>query len=217
MQKGGSLLLDLLYPPQCLGCNLWYRFGSSSVWCERCECKRLSAPSNRRRLIECVHVFAAHAYECDEVARVVQGLKYERIAAAADLCALWLEPLYRSLPSAGQISVLIPVPLHERRRRERGFNQAELISRALGSLVKIDTDTTLLERVRYTTPQALATEEVRQQQLDRAFSATRLCSSDTHYIIIDDVVTTGSTFGECIRALRAAGAVHISALAVAST
>lgn len=112
--------------------------------------------------------------------------------------------------------VIVPVPLGEARRKERGFNQVEEIAnRAAKQLGGATVDTTLLERTRETTSQVSLPRQQREENMRGAFRATRRADPTRAYIIIDDVITTGATLGAAIAALREAGATHIIPLALA--
>lgn len=111
--------------------------------------------------------------------------------------------------------VLIPVPLGEKRRKERGFNQIEEITRRAVEGLNIVIDTTLLERIRDTTSQISLPRHTREENMRGAFRATCRIDPANTYMIIDDVVTTGATLQAAIEALREAGAKHIIPLALA--
>lgn len=109
---------------------------------------------------------------------------------------------------------LVPVPLHPRRQRERGFNQAELLAR----LVARETGIPLagpLRRVRETAPQAGFDREERIRNLLGAFESKLFVKPGGDYLLVDDVSTTGSTLDVCAEALLSAGAGRVFAIAVA--
>jgi len=204
----GGKFFDLLYPPQCLGCNLWYAFGDAHL-CPVCERKLSSGVLHRS--IDGIDIFSGFRYTSKIVARVVRALKYEHVFGAADLCGQWVAPIFARFPA--DKTVFIPVPLHTSRLRERGFNQAELICRAAG----VDVETRLLIRLSKTKYQALLSEEERHKNVVGAFTTLRRCDPEMDYVIVDDVVTSGSTLLECVRALRQAGATRVYGITVAST
>ena len=120
--------------------------------------------------------------------------------------------------------VLVPIPLSRERLRERGYNQVETIARhAVAELRKNETDTALnitldarlLVRIRDTLPQTTLDGQARRQNVRGAFGAARTPDSSVTYIILDDVVTTGATIGEAVRALEYAGVRDVWALALA--
>jgi ComF family protein len=116
--------------------------------------------------------------------------------------------------------VVIPVPLGKARRRERGYNQVEEVARRALSLLgdaHITLDTTLIARTRETKTQVSLPRNDRERNMKGAFKAMRAPEAHTSYIILDDVLTTGATLGECVEALATAGASreHILPLALA--
>lgn len=124
---------------------------------------------------------------------------------------LWLDDLPRSYDA------IVPVPLHPARRRERGYNQAEAIARALvraaGSR-SVPARTDLLRRVRNTGTQTRLGGRERSENLEGAFFASQGVRG-LRVLLVDDVCTTGSTLSHCREALRAAGAAKVEALALA--
>ena len=113
--------------------------------------------------------------------------------------------------------IVVPVPLGKKRRKERGFNQAEEIARAaLRVLDKSFTlDTNLLERVKETPSQVSLERVKREKNMRDAFKAPRTLDPARTYLILDDVLTTGATLQAAIDALKNAGAEHIIPLALA--
>jgi len=110
---------------------------------------------------------------------------------------------------------LVPVPLHPNKRKKRGYNQAEWIARGMESVLGWKVDTELLHRIHEAGSQTKLTSQERQRNALQQFECTRPADPYTHWIVVDDMITTGSTLESCARALRAAGAVHISAVALA--
>ena len=105
---------------------------------------------------------------------------------------------------------VVPVPLHPRRRRERGFNQAELLARELGRPVL-----QVLARTRETGTQASLPEAQRHRNVRDAFARTGADIRGLSLVLVDDVATTGATLEACARVLMAAGAREVAALTVA--
>ncbi len=109
---------------------------------------------------------------------------------------------------------LVPVPLHRRRERERGFNQADALCRRLGRETGLPV-WQALRRVRSTPKQARLSREERLNNLRGAFQPVpRQPVTDAHLLLVDDVFTTGSTVHECARVLREAGAASVRVLTV---
>jgi ComF family protein len=110
-----------------------------------------------------------------------------------------------------QFDVIVPVPLHPARQRERGFNQAALLADLLSVRVAIRRRS-LLERIRYTTTQTAFDRAERMENLHNAFRLRKnMDVRGLRVLLVDDVLTTGSTLSECARVLKGAGATSVHA------
>ncbi|MDQ5879895.1 MAG: hypothetical protein QG638_2632 [Pseudomonadota bacterium] len=144
--------------------------------------------------------------------RMVQKLKYGHQLALADWFGEQLGDTCRELNA----DLIIPMPLHAKRLRERGFNQAMEIARPLGRITGIPVSVSFCERQRETSPQEGLSLRERRRNLKDAFA----CSGDLdgrHVALVDDVVTTGASVDECARTLRLHGAGSVTVVAVART
>jgi ComF family protein len=112
---------------------------------------------------------------------------------------------------------IVPVPLHPRRLRERGFNPAALLARAIARDRRSRFDAALLVRVRDTPSQTGLDRRARRANVRGAFRVRAGASAPRLIWLVDDVVTTGSTLVEAARVLRRAGAQEVVAICVAST
>jgi len=108
------------------------------------------------------------------------------------------------------------VPLHPRRLRQRGYNQALELARIVGRLLQVPVDDRCCTRLIATQPQAELDQKARRRNLRGAFSAT-LALQAQHLAILDDVVTTGSTVSEVARVLRRAGCQRVDVWTIART
>src|SRR5205823_5404499 len=110
---------------------------------------------------------------------------------------------------------IVPVPLHPTRQRERGFNQAMLLARSLSPRTSLPV-VPALERVRYTTTQTAFDRAERMENLRNAFRLRpRRDVRGSRVLLVDDVLTTGSTLSECARVLKQAGASSVYAATAA--
>ncbi len=151
----------------------------------------------------------------DPMPSLVVGTKFHGRLNLARLLGLCLA---RSLDREGicRPDIIIPVPLHPQRMRERGYNQALEIARPLSRELAIPLDTRVCVRLRATPPQVGLEREDRQQNVRGAFGIIGPVAAQ-HVAILDDVITTGGTTGEMARVLRQAGASRIDLWAVART
>jgi ComF family protein len=113
-------------------------------------------------------------------------------------------------------AVLVPVPLHPRRRRERGFNQAELLAQELSRRTRLEIAAAALVRRRPTAPQTGLSAAERRANVRGAFAVRRRAQvAGRVVVLVDDVLTTGATATACARTLSAAGASEVRLLTVA--
>jgi ComF family protein len=164
---------------------------------------------------------AAVAYR-GEAARWIHRFKYPRaglagLDPAADgvLHALVREAAAASLPARAEL--VVPVPLHPRRLRARGFSPAALLARSVAHELGIPWDATAVERTRDTASQTELRRRQRQRNVAGAFRAVAARVDGKRICLVDDVVTTGSTLAEVARALRRAGATEVRAVCAART
>ena len=142
----------------------------------------------------------------------VQRFKFgRRPALARPLAALVLEQCAAAVPPR---AVLVPIPLARERERERGFNQAALVAERVARGLGAPLRERWLARTRATAPQTELDAVERRANVRGAFVAST-AAAGADVVLVDDVLTTGATAGECARALRAAGAASVGLLTVA--
>ena len=216
--------LDLLFPPECAVCSR-----EGSFLCDGCEPRlpRLSPPYCRM----CAEPDAAPvcpwcradapAYErirapyryTGPVRDMVHDLKYANIRSLAPTLGGLLVDYLGSLRF--EADRVAPVPLHPKRERSRGYNQSQLLAREVSRRVGIPMADDRLLRSMDTPPQvAMSGREERRQNIEGAFECTG-DAAGVRVLLIDDVVTTGSTMSACASALKDAGAKSVYGLALA--
>jgi ComF family protein len=122
-------------------------------------------------------------------------------------CLKWEKP---------DLDYLIPVPLHPKRLRERGFNQALLLGKALEDIPPAKIKPGLLKRVRHTPPQVHLNPDERRQNVQGAFALKDPSGvRGKNILLVDDVFTTGATVNECARVLKKAGAGRVTVYTLA--
>ena len=203
-------LLALLLAPPCAVCGRVLDRPLAGAVCDVCWSAIELAPAtfSLRTIAQARSVGPYEATMRD----VIHALKYEgRRSIAPRLASLMSQHGDEVLRGA---HVAVPVPLHWRRQRRRGFNQAEDLARGLGLPV-----TQLLKRVRATVPQVALPADARRLNMRDAFAVrTRRLTMplrDLTIVLVDDVATTGATLDACARALKVAGATDVRALTAA--
>jgi ComF family protein len=111
--------------------------------------------------------------------------------------------------------LVLPVPLHPSRERQRGYNQAALLARQFGQLSGIPVAENVIVRVRPTISQMTLDAEARRRNVMGAFQCIDRQIEEGHLLLVDDVCTTGSTLDACACALYEAGAASVQALTLA--
>jgi ComF family protein len=150
----------------------------------------------------------------DLAREAVIQLKYKRVKALAEPLGQLLAS-YLSLNPL-PIDTLVPVPLHPKRMRERGYNQSFLIARELGQLADLPIMENSLVRLRNTAPQVRITgTEQRQLNVRGAFRCGDRSFQGRRVLVVDDVCTTGATLDACALALKEAGAASVWGLTLA--
>jgi ComF family protein len=218
-----SGLVDFFYPERCVNCG---RFGT--VLCTPCELSISSASTGPRCPLcsarwdnagaaglncpRCLHMDAIdHVYAAADMEgaarRVVHALKYRGVVRLAAVMAKAIAPL----AELQQADMLLAVPLHRQRQRQRGFNQS---ARILAELGRTPSASKLL-RVKNTSHQVGMHLGERRSNISGAFAYEGPRLDGCRVAILDDVVTTGATANECARVLREHGARHVSVLAYA--
>ena len=151
--------------------------------------------------------------------KAIHTLKYKYAQDLADALADWMVgSIARQKMLSGESSPLfVPAPLHPRRLRERGFNQADLLARRVAAILAMSYEPQALERIRYTNSQVKSHSRwERIENMAGAFHCARPeLVTDRDIILVDDVCTTGATLDACARALKEAGARTVSAFVLA--
>jgi ComF family protein len=142
---------------------------------------------------------------------LIHLFKYGRVEPLAKPLG---EMLAGAVPSGQTFDVVVPMPLHWRRRWQRGFNQSELLARIVARRYRIPL-TRAVRRIRATRPQAGLTSAKRRQNVSGVFGVRRAQAvAGLRVLLVDDVMTTGATGGACALALKRAGAQSVALLAL---
>ena len=240
LRKAMSRVLDLVYPPECALCSAGLQDGEAlcdacrdalprltDPFCETCGEAfdgKISGPFSCPNCsdLNFSFEFARPALVRDDrTLDLVHRLKYSReIHLARELGSLAAEAFQdpRLEPALKDDWTLVPVPLHRSRLRHRYFNQAAEITRVLSARTGLPW-IEALSRTRRTDTQTMLSRKQRMDNLRGAFSINRrgakwISNKPKGALIVDDVLTTGSTVNECAKTLRKAGVKHIAVITV---
>jgi len=207
-----AFFADIFFPNKCLACGATGASAGGAPCCAACRRTVAIAAA-------CPSEFHAAADYGDPVVRtLIHQLKFNFMrSAAAPLGEMIADHAVRCKdipPHFLRDAVIVPIPLSRKRLRERGFNQSALIAERVGACAGVRVLNDVLMRVRHTKPHSeTASAAERRRNILGCFSVCR--PPPAKIILVDDVVTTGSTFEEAIRTLRAEGAHAIVAIAAA--
>jgi ComF family protein len=145
------------------------------------------------------------------VRRALLEAKFDGVTALLEPLALVAA---QTVPDSWELDAVVPVPLHRRRERQRGYNQAALIGEVIARQRRLPLEPRWLRRVRATPPQAGLDAATRRVNLTRAFTAES-ARAGARVLLVDDVTTTGATLAACTTALLDAGILAVSCIAIA--
>jgi ComF family protein len=233
-----SAMLDLFLPRACARCGA--AVAGERALCARCAAALPRLPSGGCRLCQSASVaadercpaceaergplaqVAAEVAFAGEAAEWIRRFKYPAAGLAgldarpAALAAALLADAARRL-AGPEVGLVVPVPIHARRLRERGFHPAGELSRALARSLGVPADPRALAQLRATASQTGLDRRARRRNVRGAFAARAGLRVPRCVALVDDVVTTGATLAEAARALRRAGARRVVAVCVART
>ena len=212
-------ILEILYPPRCPVCHGIVR--GKEMICPECrkklhyikgpKCQKCGKELERqedeycRDCLRFVHVYdkGASVFLYDDVMRrSISMFKYHNRRTYAKIYA---QEMYRhcfSFIKKCDPQVIVPVPIHKKKKRQRGFNQAELVARELGKLLQIPVDSGYLVRTEPTIPQKELSRQQRKSNLRKAFAIGKTGKHYERILLVDDIYTTGATIDALSEILR---------------
>jgi ComF family protein len=232
-------LLWFVFPPACAGCARLLCTSTEESFCPECQktvdlvqspfCPVCGLPfsaetADSHLCGDCLtgayyfdRARAAGLYR-RAIREVLNRFKYDgQLFLVRPLASMLISPATELLASH-RVELIVPVPLHRRRLRQRGFNQAALLARRLGSILKLPVDYSSLKRSRWTEPQTGLSRRQRVKNVKGAFHLQRSEKVQGKCVLLlDDVFTTGETVNQCSRTLKDAGARGVLVLTVART
>jgi len=224
--KLGGMALDLLFPQACIGCGK-----EGGLLCTACcrllprltppLCPRCGKPQSGDRLCPAcaggqmaIDGIRSPFRFMGVIREAIHQLKYQNLRLLALPLARLMGDYFVTEPVPGE--VLVPVPLHQKRMRERGYNQSSLLAQELSNIIRVPVVEDCLIRNQYALSQTktMAVEQ-RRNNVARAFACRNRELAGKEVLLIDDVATSGATLNACAATLKAAGAASVWGLVVA--
>lgn len=224
-------ILDLLYPARCPVCHGIIRGrGSACASCRKQlpyirepKCKKCGKDIDRPEDEYCrdcqrfFHGFdkgaAVFAYN-DLMRHSISMFKYHNRREYADFYAEEMQEHCSCLLKQARPDVILPIPLHRQKKRQRGFNQTELVAKKLGRRIQVPVDTEYLIRKEKTTPQKELTRVQRKENLRKAFALSGKKREYSRVLLIDDIYTTGATMDAVSEILKENGTKYVFFLTI---
>lgn len=223
MREKDSVILSYLYPRRCPVCGDIV-MPKGELICPSCFTKLsyVTSPTCKKCGKEIISDLAEYCFDCtkhkrnyesgialinyDDIAKKsMTQIKYKNKREYLDFYseAICQRYQYQILRMSAQC--LVPIPVHPARKRQRGFNQAEILANQLGKNLQIPVCSQMLIRNKKTAPQKNLDPRQRLQNLESAFHTNHILESVKSVILVDDIYTTGSTIEACTRVLKRAG------------
>lgn len=220
-------LLGLLYPAKCPFCGkIW------SGICDECRekyplireprCMKCGKPIQKETEEYCYDCSRTeHHYEWgrslwvhkEPVNEAIYAFKYKNRRTYGEIFARELAKVYGGFLQKQRVELILPIPLHKSRRRERGYNQTEILAKYLGEYTGIEVDSTSLVRMKKTSPQKRNNDKERKKNIRNAFALKKKINAE-NVVLIDDIYTTGSTLDEAARILKKSGVTNVYFLTI---
>jgi len=241
LSKAFSSVLDWFYPRHCYNCGESLSEGEGRILCRDCfralessrirgtMCSRCGLPLSTMEGIETQCGICSQRDPGFDLARsffpyaspvsgIIRSFKFDGDYFLGPMLMEGLVDLGWMPPEIEGVDGVVPIPLHPRRRRERGYDQALLLAETLARKMNWRLMTRAILRTRYTAQQARLTTQKRWENVRGAFQAHPKAELEgLHLLLLDDVMTTGATASECAKTLKKAGAQKVSVLSLART
>ena len=229
---GKEILLDILFPKFCIGCGKEGTYLCEDCfylieilerqYCPFCQVPKIVLDGKTcplcRKSKKLTGLFCATSYENFLIKKIICEYKYSLIKELAIPLSLLIIIHFYNLGKLKNFSdfILIPVPLHKKKLKNRGFNQAEEIAKELSKFLNISLLSNGLLKIRETKSQTELQKEDREKNVKGAFVCTKKSLvAGRKILLVDDIFTTGATMEECARVLKEAGAKEVWGVVVA--
>ncbi|WP_228063890.1 ComF family protein [Flavobacterium proteolyticum] len=221
-------LINLLFPKLCMGCNSLL-LQNEKIICAECNHQLpytnhhiLDHNDTTKKFYGIIPIeFSAsmlYFHHKGIVQNLIHNLKYKKHEEIGTLLGKWYAKDLKSVANIKTVTEIIPVPLHKKRLKERGYNQVTSFCEALSEELQIPLNNKLLYRSRYSKTQTKKDKEKRKEVSNALFKVNFTeADSNNHFLLIDDVLTSGATLEACAKALLKIPNSKVSIVTIAYT
>lgn len=213
-------ILNLIFPPKCIFCKKVLNTGAKLYACEDC-CTQIPYMKNGNiNLIKSSNYYDDIICVCEYSGIIKEALIRYKFFNKPSYYRTFAQLLYNKISEMTEwekADIIVSVPLYRKKERQRGYNQSHLISKHLGKLLGIKVDGSLIIRTKNTDSQSLLNRVQRLQNVKDAFQVTDATAVyGKSILILDDILTTGTTLNECCKVLKSSGARKVTAAVIAT-
>ncbi|WP_154511961.1 ComF family protein [Rickettsiales endosymbiont of Trichoplax sp. H2] len=230
-----NLLIDIIYPPKCIVCKSDCM--DANILCSECfikisfitrpyckkrgnslkkmfgECSELNCIYDKHTYSQVISVFEYNDFS----KKIITSFKFNDNFRLLKLFKSWLSYIISNV-NYSDITYIIPVPLHKTKLKKRGFNQSLILAKIASRILGINYKNNILVKIKNTENQSDLKKSLREKNLKEAFSVNlkyKKLIEDKKVLLIDDIITTGSTANECSKTLLNNGAKEIRVISLA--
>ncbi len=230
-------ILNIIYPPICIMCRADCYI--SNILCKECWgkisfmtrpcCKKCGTSLNfSKNIMLCTNelcINEKHFYKYsmsiieynDFAKQIIKKFKFQSIFKLRKLLKSWLTYILDTV-DYNNIDYIFPIPLHKSKLKIRGYNQSAIIAKMVSEITKIKYDPTILIKVKNTANQSGLTKNLREKNLKNSFyvnTRNKKLINGKKILLVDDIITTGSTINECSKTLIQNGVTEVIVISIA--
>lgn len=218
--------IALIYPRNCITCNNSL-FKHENMVCNHCFITLPKSNFHKEENSELMRVFAGRVPVCKagsyylfeksgKIQKLLHSIKYKNNKALAEQVGTWYAQSLKDCNEIAMADVIIPVPLHHKKQKQRGFNQSEEFAKGLSKELNIPINVTNLIRNQFTETQTRKNKFARWENVEGKFELSNPKEFEGKTVIlVDDVITTGATIDACYEAMKNVTGIKISVLSLA--
>ncbi len=207
---------NILFPPCCLLCGKL----NCSIWCEECKKELYEKAILKIEKKDSSYYFEKHMYLFRYEGKIRNLILNYKFKDKSYLYQIFSEIIIKNEKICGilkKYDIIIPVPIHSKRKRQRGYNQSELIAKQIAKAQQnLHYENKVLQKIKYTVPQSSLKKEQRKQNVQNVYKLINQEKiKNKKIILLDDIYTTGSTANACAKLLKENGAKEIIVVTIA--